>query len=272
MQQLQIDNAVSQIIEKWYKALKFDSKFDAEFYEALQTIPISPDTNISTYPLDTMEGKKNLLSFLYMCEQVEKEYQKNEICDEILLDTLSDIVVWCNEWSRIKGELFLGTTGWLSNHMRLQLFKLGRLQFCIEPMNETLQNLGAGGDYYIGVHIPACGPLSIEDCERSFVMAKTFLEEYYPQVNYTHFSCNSWLLDDTLREFLPPKSNILRFAEMFTIVDSKESDDITRYVFGRNITRENIGEAVCHSAFAGKIKKAIMGGKQFYCVRGLIAK
>ena len=261
------------IIEKWYKRLGFDSKYDAEFYEALRTIEIPADTTIANYNLECTDGKKNLLAFLYMCEALQKKYIAHGIDNEILLDTLSDIVRWCDEWSGIKGELYLGEIGWLSRSMNFYLFKIGRLQYCIHSVSESFTKFGMKmGESFIGVHIPPTGPLKIEDVNASLDMARAFFSEYFPEIRYSYFSCLSWLLDDTLKEMLPQNSNILRFAELFTIVDNAPSDAILHYVFNHSTTRENIDSKDCTTSFARKVKSAIQDGKLFYQPRGLIAK
>ena len=263
----------AQIIEKWYKNLKFDSKYDTEFYEALRTIEIPADTSIKTYNLDSTDGKKNLLAFLYMCEALQRKYAEHGISDEILLDTLSDIVRWCDEWSQIKGELYLGEIGWLSRSMNFYLFKIGRLQYCIHSVTEGFTKFGMKmGESFIGVHIPPTGPLKIEDVKKSLDMAREFFAQYFPEMQYSYFSCLTWLLDDTLKELLPQDSNILMFAELFTIVDNAPSDAILHYVFDHATNRENVGSKECTSSFARKVKSAIQDGKVFYQPRGLIAK
>lgn len=261
------------IIEKWYKRLNFSSKYDAEFYEALRTIKIPEDTSIKNYNLECTDGKKNLLAFLYMCEALQKKYAEHGISEEILLDTLSDIVRWCDEWSQIKGELYLGEIGWLSRSMNFYLFRIGRLQYCIHSVTEKFTQFGMKlGESFIGVHIPPTGPLKIEQVNQSLGMARDFFAKYFPEVRYSYFSCLSWLLDETLKEYLPAESNILKFAELFNIVESHPSDDIIRFVFGSSANRENMDTWKCSSSFAQRIKSAIAEGNTFYETRGLIAR
>ncbi len=261
------------IIEKWYKRLGFDSKFDAEFYEALNTISISPDTEISTYPLSCEDGKKNLLAYLYMCEAVEKQYIEKGIPEKIMLDTLSDIVLNCEKFSELKGELYLGNVGWLSRHLKFYLFQLGRLQYCIQPTDIAFEKFGIKvGDMYVGIHIPATGPMRPEDCKESIDMARAFMEKYFPDVKYDYFSCSSWLLDETLKEYLPADSNILKFAAMFEIARASKSDDIIEFVFGLKANRENLPQQECKTSLARKVKTAILEGKDFYLARGFIKK
>lgn len=261
------------IIEKWYKRLNFSSKYDVEFYDALRTIEIPEDTTITNYNLESTDGKKNLLAFLYMCEALQKKYAEHSIGEKILLDTLSDIVRWCDEWSEIKGELYLGEIGWLSRSMNFYLFKIGRLQYCIHSVTENFTKFGMKmGESFIGVHIPPSGPLKVDEAKESLNMAREFFAKHFPDMQYSYFSCLSWLLDDTLKEYLPPESNILQFAELFGVVESRPSDDIIRFVFGSAAKRENIDTWVCRSSFAQRIKAAIAEGKVFYETRGLIAR
>lgn len=261
------------IIEKWYKALGFDKKYDPEFYEALRTIPISADTDAASYDYDCQDGKKNLLSFLYMCEAVAEQYWKKGISTEILMDTLSDIVRWSKVWSEITGELCLFEIGWLYRHMRLRLFTLGRLQFCIETATEQMAQYGMTvGESYISIHIPSGGPLQLEECKASLEMARSFFDKYFPDMKYSWFSCNSWLLDESLQKLLPPESNILQFAALFRVVGKVQSDDIIRFVFRWDANRENIDNWDCSSGFAKKVKACVAQGQIFYQTRGLLPK
>lgn len=263
----------SSIIEKWYNALHFDPKFDEEFYEALRTISISPDTCIDTYPIDCRDGKQNLLAFLYMCDALESAYQERGIDRQILLDSLQDIVIWCNVWSKVKGELYLGELHWLERTMRLRMYRLGRLQFCIDTADADMVAFGLSeGEKHLSVHIPAGGPLDIAECKKSFAMAREFFAKYYPDMTYSWFSCFSWLLDDTLQQFLPADSNILQFAGLFRTVERKKADDIIRFMFGWDATRETIDQYECRSGFAKAIQQAVREGTDFYEVRGLLPK
>ena len=265
--------ATAPIIEKWYKRLNFNSKYDAEFYEALESVEIPADTSIANYNLESTDGKKNLLAFLYMCEALQEKYAEHGIGEDILLDTLSDIVRWCDEWSEVKGELYLGEIGWLSRSMNFYLFKIGRLQYCIHSVSEKFTKFGMKiGESFIGVHIPPSAPFGVEECKQSLDMARAFFAKYFPDMQYSYFSCLSWLLDETLKDYLSPESNILKFAGLFTVVEAVPSDDIIRFVFGSSATRENIDTWNCRSSFAVKIKSAIEEGKVFYETRGLIAR
>ena len=261
------------IIEKWYKKLGFDSKYDEQFYEALATIEIAPGTYTKNYPYDSEDGIKNFLAVLYMCEGLEKEYSQRGISDKILMDSLADVVRWTDIFSQVNGKLFLGNLGWLYSIHDLFLFRLGRLMFCVHHADERYIPFGLQpGDMFLGIHIPPGEPLKVDACKESIEMARQFYAKYFPERDYKCFFCKSWLLDDTLKELLPEGSNILRFAELFTKVSSDPSDDILEYVFRIDATRENIDQFPCKSSLAVKVKEYIKAGRQFYETRGMLPR
>ncbi len=79
---------VPKIIEKWYHKLNFPKRFDAEFYRALREIPISDSITAKNYDYECNDGRRNLLSFLFMCENLEKHYQEKGLDETLLLETL----------------------------------------------------------------------------------------------------------------------------------------------------------------------------------------
>ena len=265
--------AVYQIIEKWYRKLGFPACYDEEFYEALHRIKISDAITVDTYDKRCKDGKRNLLSFLFMCEQVEQDYKKRGISQEILIDTLSDIVTWCINWSNVKGELYLGELEWLTRHMEGRLFRLGRLQFCMDKAAEEIPEYGVRkGDGVVEIHIPEGKRLTMEECRTSIDSARAFFDKYFPQFAYTIFTCHSWLLDDTLKEYLPAESAIVRFGDMFDKIKADQGWSIIRYLFAWNTTPLNLKYRHPTSSLAEKVQRDVLGGKKFYDVLGVIKK
>jgi len=77
------------------------------------------------------------------------------------------------------------------------------------------------GDDMIEIHIPGYnsgGRMMWEDCVASYVQALDFFPRYYPQTNFTSFTCWSWLLDPALSRILPPGSNIAKFQSPFHLL------------------------------------------------------
>lgn len=261
------------IIEYWYKKIGFPEKYDVEFYRALEEIEIPDGITIDTYDLNEQNGKRNLLSFLYFCEALKERYAKKGISEEILLDTLNDLVIWTDIWSDLKGELYLGETGWLSSHLSMKLFKLGRLQFCMAKEALDIPEKGVKkGENIMEIHIPAVGPMKKELCMESIEAAKEFFAKYYPEFDYKYFSCHSWLLDTSLEEMLGSESNIIQFQNMFDIVHEGKSDAILKYTFRWNIKRDEIDGIPCTTGFMKKIKARVSEGGDFYSSYGIIKK
>ena len=265
--------AVKNIIKNWYERLQLPEEYRVEFNNALAKTPVSDAIEIETYDLDELDGKRNLLSFLFMCESLKERYAQKGIAEKILYSTLSDIGTWLDVWSEIKGEMYLGELPWLQNHLSMKLFRLGRLQFCMEQCHDDYPEYDLKkGDPVIEVHIPALEALSIDACEESFAMAREFFAKYFPEFNYRYFICHSWLLDSTLQNLLKEDRNIIRFQKMFTIVSSHPSDAILRYVFKWNTTGRNLKFAPISTDFSASVKQEYLSGTQFYESIGLIQK
>jgi len=264
---------VRDIIEKWYLKLNFPKEYNRAFYKALDTVPISDAISVETYDEECTDGVRNLLSFLYMCEALEEKYNRLGISQGILMDTLYDIVRYTVIWSNLKGTLYLGEVGWLKNHLRGTLFKLGRLQFNMGKAEHTIpaRNI-LGGDRVMEVHIPEEGPLLPDAVDESFRMADSFFAKYFPDFRYEFYTCHSWLLDPGLKELLKPSSNILQFQKRFELAQKDESYLMLRYLFRWNTTRLNLTDFVPKSSFAAKVKEQVLSGRKFYEVTGVIAK
>ena len=268
-----VNPAVRETVKKWYARLGFPKEYDREFYTALDEIPISDAVNCDTYDLKCRDGRRNLLSFLFMCEAYEKSCMEQGISEGIMLDTLSDLVIWCINWSGIKGELYLGELTWLIRHMRMKLFRIGRLQFCMGKADRDVVQYGLHkGDPVLEVHIPQGAKLRIEECLASIDAAKAFFAEYFPQFNYKVLTCHSWMLDETLKAYLPEESGILRFGDLFDRVANDESAALLSYLFAFDTTPLNVKYRSPCSSFAARIQKAVLSGEKFYETLGIIPK
>lgn len=268
-----VSKDVEKIIEKWYKKLEFPKEYDSEFYKYLSSVKISDAITIDSYDLNCQDGTRNLLSYLYLCESTSKIYSELGISEEILVDTLKDIVTWTKTYSNIKNYLYLGEIGWLSRHLKGKIFKLGRLQFCLGTNHgESKEDNLFNGDNVIEIHIPEGEKLTIEESKKSLDMARAFFEKFFPSYKYEYFTCHSWLLDDTLKKYLNENSNILKFASMFKIIDKNESYNLIKYIFTWDTTVINLPYKLSASNFANNVKSAVLKGETFYEKLGIIKK
>ena len=263
--------SVPTVIEKWYRELAFPKEYDAVFHEALERIKISDAIAIETYNVNLKDGKRNLLSALYMCEELSLKYAEKGIGKEILISTLRDLVTWTNVWSDLKGELYLGEMEWLKKHLEMRLFRLGRLQFCMGQAEcDIPQRDVLAGDNVLEIHIPEGENLSREACLESIEFAKAFFKQYYPEFDYKCFTCHSWLLDESLDKFLKCDSNILQFGRMFEMIHREKSDAILRYVFRWDATRRSVRCLESYSSFSKAVKCHAMQNGAFYEVYGYL--
>ncbi len=194
-----------------------------------------------------LKGKSymfNLAVILKLAVDVKMQYIEKGIDEKIYYDTMSDIKIWCDK----TGGKGLKNYGWLKNHVSLELFRLGRLQFQLyECKNKTLLYSKFPFDYgekLIYVHIPEGESLSEEKCRASFDKAKSFFSRYFPKHEYKYFFCESWLLFEGNKEFMAKDSNILKFMSLFDIRYSVKFDEqaIERIFGKRRLFKKNYSE------------------------------
>lgn len=150
-------------------------------------------------------------------------------------DMLADV----GEKLRLNREIYgrpgLDVAFWFTAHVRGTIYQLGRLQFCME---------GTTAMPRMGLHIRGeGGPLTLEEVRSSVERALEFFPSRFPDLFPEHrsmtFMCSSWLLDPQLRDWLPERSNILKFGALFDLVgpptyaNAGGHDDIWRFVFAR---------------------------------------
>ncbi len=265
----------TEIIRKWYEKLSFPRKYDGEFYRLLSDVEIPADASIDTYTFsrELCDGGVNFIMFLYFCEELKSRYEQKGIPEEFLLATLADLVSWAGIHEELTGKLGISEVGWLGHHFGLRLFRIGRLQYCFEDCREEIPALGiAKGERVLGIHIPAGAPLDKEECLKSVEMARDFYKKYFPQVDYRCFTCESWLLDDTLKNFMRADANTVKFRQIFTMTEKKESYSILKYSLGWGATPENYREFKPKNSFTEKIVKHMNEGGKFYAEFGYIEK
>lgn len=254
-----------EIVRKWYGKLNFPAEYDGHFNLLLETCRDSDLKGAEDFFEKPHTAAENLIACLYFCEELEKRYREHGIGEEILLSTLSDIVIWTRVRHGITGELGIGETNWLKRHLSFNIFRLGRLQFAFGKFEKDYPSHGiAQGDNALEVHIPEDGKLSVEECKSSFSRANEFFPKYFPDFRYKYFSCYSWLLDGQLKGILGDNSNICRFADMFEIVDSNKSDSILKYIFRWDATRDNIDFFEAKTSLQRTVKDLIRQGRDFY--------
>lgn len=264
---------MKEIASKWYKILNFPTEFDAQFSELLNGSQYLENLSVETFDESKYSPEETLVYYLYFCENLEKKYQTAGIERAVLLDTLSDLVIWCKVHNSLTGKIGVAESSWVKRHLSFRLFKLGRLQFCMDEFSKDYDEIKVKkGESVLEIHIPETGKLDVNECEKSINRAKEFFSKYFPDFKYEYFSCHSWLLDETLKELLSENSNIIKFGNMFTKLDKDESYAILKYTFKWNTRRENLHNFISTSSFCEKIKTRIDNGGKFYQGFGIIKR
>ena len=209
----------------------------------------------------------NLLKVLYDCEELSARYKKLQINEKILIDTLNDIVVWVRNHYVVNGEIGLSEMDWIVLHMKMELFRIGRLHFRFGKIEIPCERLGLSrGDSIIEIHIPQGEPLDNEACQVSLREAVKFFEEFFPEFEYQYFTCHSWLLDFNMEKFLKPESNILKFRSNFDIIYYDESNSAVERLFTLNSKKET------GSSLQRNVREHLDNGGKLYAGFGVIDK
>ncbi|MGP0222990.1 acyltransferase domain-containing protein [Paenarthrobacter sp. NCHU4564] len=160
---------------------------------------------------DETEWIEALLRF---APEVHGYHSSLGIPPDISAATLADLGLQLRINRRVHGRFGLDTWGWMTLHMAGNLFRLGRLQFHLVPLQRDTA-VGASG-WELGVHIPEDGSLSPALVDASFAEARAFFPRYFPDKPAPVATCDSWMLDPYLARHLPG-SNIASFARRFTV-------------------------------------------------------
>ena len=77
----------------------------------------------------------------------------------------------------------------LAKHLSMRLFRLGRLQFCMEEISvDVPEKEITKGTPVMDLHIPIGESITKEELSASFKMADKFFEKYFPEYHYDYYS------------------------------------------------------------------------------------
>ena len=203
---------------------KYSLDFGTETNKKLDDFYLSHQALIVNFALKCKNNGFSCLKFqndlmrLAVCLEYLKytkvEYDRLGIDEKIFFDTIKDIEIWCSN-NNNKG---LKNYNWIKNHLKCELFKIGRLQYQIYRCNNATLNYQklpfSFGDNLIYVHIPQGEKLNYDDCVASLSMAKSFFSKHFPEFSYKYYFSESWLLDSKNNEFMDEDCNIIKFQSL----------------------------------------------------------
>lgn len=190
--------------------------------------------------------KELLLLYLYIrfAADIYPSYKEAGISDLIYYNTFSDFTIWFLQCVRQKHTIGLIQEKWLKLHLKMKLFRLGRLQF----EKDEAEN-------QIHIHIPEGEALSPESCDSSLQQAEDFFGG-----SCALFTCESWLLSPVLPELLDEESNIIQFQKRFQVTRVNwAARQAEERVFGE--IREDKNSYPENTTLQRTLKKYLLAGK-----------
>ena len=232
---------------KWIDILNLDDELKKKVIDLAQKdkvnlLSLADKCNSGNFSCLKFKSDLVRLAVAAFClNDTKEQYDRLGISDNIFVDTMSDINIWC-ENNNNRG---LKNIGWIKNHLSCEIFRLGRLQFQLyECKNPTLNYSKLPfkfGDRLIYIHIPQGERLDLSSCIESIKKANVFFKQFFPDFEYKYYFCESWLLYENNKDFMTESSNIIQFMSLFDIAYSihYENQAIER-IFGkkhRNINK-----------------------------------
>lgn len=200
---------------------------------------------------------------LLLTQKSHKMFMKENIPEQVFIDTMKNIRVWTNTYAenhdgKLGMNLFsfihLNLRGLFLRHGRFEYFKVGHYQQEFEINGHKV----CQGDIVLDTHIPADGPMRPEYMLESFRLA----HEFYKLGDVSVFICHSWLLHPSIKEFCAPESNMRKFYDYFHIVhyeDSPRCGDMKR-VFGDNASYDHLEDLPEKTSLQRSLKAYLLKG------------
>lgn len=161
------------------------------------------------------DGLRLLYCYLECVRRAYGNYQTHRIPDQIYTDTMKCFSRFLNECEREHGRICFDRGWWAYRQTSMSLFRVGALEYEFHTHE---------GENVIALHIPSDADLSPASVDRSLEQAGTFFSRYFPQYQYSSYTCNSWLLSHQLRPLLSQGSNIRSFQDRFCIQKENPAD------------------------------------------------
>ncbi|NMN02007.1 hypothetical protein G1C94_0629 [Bifidobacterium sp. DSM 109963] len=189
---------------------------------------------LKSAPVDNTEGLGMLYCMLTCAAQYSHPlYAREGIGDSVFIETMRDFTRFtCESLSRF-GRYRFDRDFWMYHHLCLALFRLGTLEY---EYAYDLSDIPAafGAAPCMKLHIPSDASLSAQDIDRSLELRDAFLGRHFAQWLALPTTCESWMLDPSLKRMLPENSKILAFQQRFTLVGVEPSEDWREFVFNTN--------------------------------------
>lgn len=214
--------------------------------EALRrTLASADERGEGDWSMPSLQPNTRLAILLSAVPGAVRSYAERGIPRDVLIDTLSDLVVRQELYQVEHGRPGLARedADWLKFIFRLTIFKLGSLQYQIAPFRlfewkGFAHDVAAAplplGTPVLDIHIRRGVDLRPQEVDRSFELSRSFFSEHFSDVRYRAYTCNSWMLYPGNQRLLPANSNILSLARRFDVYAvSADPGMALTYIYGK---------------------------------------
>lgn len=204
-------------------------------YAALKSSFYQNTSLFSDFAENDATGLTVLKLYLHWAIETLAMYEDLQIPQQYFWDSMKDIPIWCEDYLTKHGVPGFREWGWVAHGLRLEVIRIGRLQF--EPSvlshNVTIHGINyPSGTPVLDVHIPTGEPLNPEAVLASISQAPEFFKRHFGK-HFSLFHCHSWLLSPSLKALLPEQSRIIQFQNLFTVYKTEnEERQAEERVFG----------------------------------------
>ncbi len=184
--------------------------------------------------MDKLSPIQALAVLIKLIPQAEARYAQVPIPLSVLWEGLTDIPLWVRDHQEKTGTPGLTEGAWCARFFRLELFRLGRLQFEPWTLTEDVcvgSRCFAAGAPCLRVHIPAGSPLEPDAVANSLLQVEPFFRTYL-RTSFHVLTCDSWLLSPQLAQLLPSDSRIMQFRSRFALYGTDPRRQAEERVFG----------------------------------------
>jgi hypothetical protein len=189
-------------------------------------------------------GESGRFFYFYLfaiCYDDSCRYLRDGGCpSDVIVTTMTVMPRHVGVHERKRGSVGFEPGWWLLPILRGEMVHVGSLQFhrvnlgvgnlSPEPWYSEEESLAWGvgfrrGDPSIGLHIPYRAALAPHELDATFDRARAVLGAMWPVEQRRLATCQTWLLDTQLAQFLDPESNVLEFQRRFTLLDGWYDND-----------------------------------------------
>lgn len=270
---------MDKTILKWFEILGLPEEWRPTVENAARSFDFFKLDGLEKPYNALAESENKLDGLLYALAKCQSFYDNGRalgIDENILIDTMQEVRRHAANYHRNSNGEKIGIyqIKWAGTVLSGRLYCLGRLEFEMKKTSKPWSGHGVEtGDPVMGLHIPRTGgPMTDAEVSRSFKLAEDFFKEYYPNFDYKCYTCNSWLLDPTLKQLLPPTSNIVKFQNRFDITETAESTSGLSIVFGAGTSYENVLSKTPETSLQRAIQDHIKNGRKLYSGFGFAEK